>query len=187
VYTIAGVVSDLETDRPVAGAVVQSHRFAGAAIEAIPVLSTRTDAAGRYRLAGMPAGRGNKLLVRSPSDAPYLPAVGEIDTTEGEGTATLDFKVQRGIWAEGQVTDADTGRPLAANVDYFGLASNPHAAKAPGFAFALPVLYPTDASGRFRVPVLPGQVSWRSGSRSALPLPGQVLGQPGGQSYPTVG
>jgi RNA polymerase sigma factor (sigma-70 family) len=154
---IVGVVRDRDTGRPVSEAVVQSHQFAGTALQAVPILSTRTDTEGRYRLLGMPAGRGNMLLVRCPSDQPYLPMVGEIDTSEGEGPVTLDFKVRRGLWAEGRVTDADTGRPLAADVHYYGLSSNPHAATAVGFDFAPPVLYQTDAAGRFRVVVLPGR------------------------------
>src|SRR5262249_43378526 len=154
---IVGVVRDRDTGRPIAGALVQTHKFAGTAIESIPILSTRTDAEGRYRMVGMPAGRGNKLLVRCPPDQPYLPMVSEIDTSEGEGPATLDFKVRRGLWAEGRVTDADTDRPLAADVYYYGLSSNPVVTAVPGFDFGPPVLYQTDAAGRFRVVVLPGR------------------------------
>jgi hypothetical protein len=156
---VVGVVRDLETGRPVAGAVVQSHQFAGSAVQGIPTLSTRTDGEGRYRLLGLPAGRGNMVLVRCPTDQPYLPSVAEVDTGEGEGPAPLDFKLRRGLWAGGQVADADTGRPLAAAVDYYCLYSNPRGAKVPGFGFVGPqgLLYQTDAAGRFRVPVLPGR------------------------------
>jgi len=156
---IVGVVRDQDTGKPVVGAVVQSHQFAGTSSQGLPILSTQTDAAGRFRIDGMPAGRGNMLLVRGPLDIPYLPAVGEVDTSEGEGPATLDLKVRRGLWAEGQVIDADSGRPLAAGIDYYCLNSNPEGAKTPGFSFAVAsgLLYQTDGAGRFRVPVLPGR------------------------------
>ena len=154
---IVGVVRDQDTGRPVAGAVVQSQAFAGSPFQAITTLSTRTDAEGRYRIDGMPIGRGNMLLVRAPVDQPYLPAVAEIDTSEGDGPAMLDLKVRRGLWAEGQVTDVDTHRPMAADVDYFCFRSNPNVENTPGFDFARPILYQTDAAGRFRVPVLPGR------------------------------
>jgi RNA polymerase sigma factor (sigma-70 family) len=156
---IVGVVRDADTGRPIPGAIVQSHRFAGSQVEGIDILRTRADAEGRYRLDGMPAGKDNALLARGPADQPYLPALGEVDTSEGDGPATLDLKIKRGLWAEGQVTDAATGRPLAADIDYFCLWTNPHGAAAPGFVFgaALGAFYHTDAAGRFRVPVLPGR------------------------------
>jgi RNA polymerase sigma factor (sigma-70 family) len=156
---IVGVVRDADTGRPVPGAVVQSHQFAGSQIQGIDYLRTRADAEGRYRLDGMPAGKGNMLLARGPADQPYLPACGTVDTSTGEGSATLDLKIKRGLWAEGQVTDASTGRPLSAAIDYYCLWSNPHGAEAPGFVFAaaLGAFYHTDAAGHFRVPVLPGR------------------------------
>jgi hypothetical protein len=57
------------------------------------------------------------------------------------------------------VLDADTGRPLSADIDYYCLPTNPHAAEAPGFtfAYALGALYHTEDDGRFRVPVLAGR------------------------------
>jgi hypothetical protein len=157
---IVGVVRDADTGRPVPGAVVQSHRFAGNALMGLPLLRTRADAEGRYRLDGMPAGKGNMLLARGPDDQPYLPATAEVDTSAGDGPAEMELKIKRGLWAEGQVTDAATGRPLAADIDYYCLYSNPRGAAYPGFdgAFLLgPTRYHTDAAGRFRVPVVPGR------------------------------
>jgi RNA polymerase sigma factor (sigma-70 family) len=157
---IVGVVRDADTGRPVPGALVQSHAFAGNRVTGVPLLRTRADAEGRYRLDGMPAGKGNELLARGPADQPYLAAVTEVDTGTGDGPVELDLKIKRGLWAEGRVTDADTGRPLAADVDYYCLASNPRGALYPGFdgAFLLGGTgYHTDAAGQFRVPVVPGR------------------------------
>jgi RNA polymerase sigma factor (sigma-70 family) len=157
---IVGVVRDADTGRPVPGAIVLSHRFAGNQMTGVPLLRTRADAQGRYRLDGMPAGKGNALLVRGPADQPYIAAVTEVDTSNGDGPVKLELKVKRGLWAEGRVTDAATGRPLAADVDYYCLASNPRGAAYPGFDFAFLLGgtgYHTDAAGRFRVPVVAGR------------------------------
>ena len=156
--SIVGVVRDADTGRPVPGAIVQSHRFAGNGLTGLAALRTRADAQGRYRLDGLPAGKGNALLARGPDDQPYLAAVAEVDTSTGDGPVELELKLKRGLWAEGRVTDADTGRPLGADVEYYCFESNRHGAEAPGFTGAIlgPSVYHTDAAGRFRVPVLPG-------------------------------
>src|SRR5262249_29252156 len=108
-----------------------------------------TASEGRYRLDGMPVGKGNMLLARNPADQPYLRAIGEVDTSEGDGPAPLDLKLKRGLWAEGQVTDAATGRPLAADIAYYCLESNPRGSEAPSFVGAIThAFYHTDAAGR---------------------------------------
>ena len=111
--SIVGVVRDADTGRPVPGAIVQSHRFAGNGLTGLAALRTRADAQGRYRLDGLPAGKGNALLARGPDDQPYLAAVAEVDTSTGDGPVELELKLKRGLWAEGRVTDADTGRPCS--------------------------------------------------------------------------
>jgi RNA polymerase sigma factor (sigma-70 family) len=155
---IVGTVRDLDTGKPVAGAIVQSHCFSGSQVHGIDTMQTRTDAQGHYELDGMPIGTGNILLARTPPDVAYLPSAVPIDTNQGEGPVTCDIKVKRGIWAVGKVLDSD-GRPLSANIDYYCLATNRHAGEAPGFtfAYALGALYSTQDDGRFHVPVLPGQ------------------------------
>jgi RNA polymerase sigma factor (sigma-70 family) len=155
---VVGVVRDIDTGRPVPGAVVQSYRFAGHELRGVASLHTRADAQGRYRLDGMPAGKGNMLLARGSGDLPYLAAVAEVDTSTGDGPAELDLKLKRGLWAEGRVTDADTGRPLSAGVDYYCLRESNRRGDVPGFDGAILGVtgYHTDAAGRFRVPALPG-------------------------------
>jgi hypothetical protein len=156
---IVGVVRDLDTGKLLAGAVVQSHQFAGSQIQGTDTLQTRTDSVGHYELDGMPIGTGNMVLVRTPPDVAYLPSAVAVDTSRGEGPVTCDIQVKHGIWAVGRVLDADTGRPLSADIDYYCLPTNSHAAEAPGFtfAYALGALYHTEDDGRFRVPVLAGR------------------------------
>ncbi|HLJ97556.1 MAG TPA: sigma-70 family RNA polymerase sigma factor [Gemmataceae bacterium] len=156
--SIHGVVRDADTGQPIPGAIVQSHRLAGNGLTGLAVFRTRADAQGCYRLDGMPTGKGNALLARGPDDQPYLAGVAEVETSTGDGPVELDLKLKRGLWAEGRVTDADTGRPLAADVVYYCLESNPRGAETPGFTGAIlgPASYHTNGTGQFRVPVLPG-------------------------------
>jgi RNA polymerase sigma factor (sigma-70 family) len=156
--SIVGIVRDQDTGKPVAGAIVQSHRFAGSQTQGTDTLRTYTDAKGHYRLEGMPTGTGNMLLARTPPDVAYLPSAVAVDTSRGEGPVTRDIKMKHGIWAVGRVLDAATDRPLSADIDYYCLVANRNAGEAPGFtfAYALGALYHTGDDGRFRVPVLPG-------------------------------
>jgi RNA polymerase sigma factor (sigma-70 family) len=177
---IVGTIRDLDTGKPIAGAVVQSHQFAGSHIQGTDTLQTHTDAAGYYQLDGMPIGTGNMVLVRTPPDVAYLPSAVTVDTSRGEGPVTCDIQVKHGIWAVGRVLDADTGRPLSANIDYYCLPTNPHAAEAPGFTFAYAAgaLYHTEDDGRFRVPVLagPGVLAARlQGKEIYVPVPGSHM------------
>src|SRR5262249_53712372 len=124
---IEGVVKDADTGEPVAGAVVQSQMFARLNFMPAEFVSARTtDAAGRFRLEGMPVGRDNVLLVRPTGDRPYLPAAVEVDTRAGEGPVKLEVQIRRGVWVEGQVTEAKTGRPLLATIDVFCPWGNAH-------------------------------------------------------------
>jgi hypothetical protein len=185
---VVGVVRDIDTGRPVPGAVVQSHRFAGHEMWGVGMLRTRADAQGRYRLDGMPTGKGNMLLARGGGDLPYLAAVAEVDTTTGDGPAELDLKLKRGLWAEGRVTDADTGRPLAAGVDYYCLRVSNRRGDVPGFDGAILGVtgYHTDAAGRFRVPALPGPgvvAATLHGQRSFAAFTGRASTWQAGKSY----
>lgn len=156
---IVGVVRDADTGRPIPGAVVQSNQFAGREMIGLMYLRTQADANGHYRLDGMPVGKGNKVIARGPSDQPYLATNVDVDSSSGNGPVELDLKIKRGLWAEGQVTDAATGQPLAADIHYYCLTeSNPHFADAPGFVGIMQYgYYQTDATGRYRIPVLPGR------------------------------
>lgn len=160
---IEGVVKDAESGKPVAGATTQSSRFSGLNVMPLPCvsLSARTDAAGRFRLEGMPVGRENLLLVYS-LDQPYPAAAVEVDSSAGKGPAETEIKIRRGVWVEGQVTEAKTGRPLAAVIDVFYPDNNPNLAQYPnhtGIGIVPEKLYRTDGSGRFRVPAIPGRAA----------------------------
>ncbi len=157
---IEGVVKDAETGKPVAGALIQSYKLAGSNTIGDDLLSTQTDASGRFRLEGMPVGGKSLLTVRGPTDQPYLAAVVEVDTSAGKGPVKTDIEVRRGVWVEGQVTEAKTGRPLAAKIDVVYPDNNPNLAQYRNHTMFLPgKLHRTDGSGRFRVPAIPGRAA----------------------------
>ncbi len=183
---IEGDVTDAESGKPVVGAVVQSHKFAGFDMFTLAYLMARTNAAGTFRLQGMPVGPDNLLLVRFPSDQPYLAAVVEVDTSAGKGPVKTAIKVRKGVWVEGQVTDAKTGRLLAATINVFYPKTNPNLAQYPNHTMILPgVLYRTDGSGRFRVPAIPGRAAIAAKLRGTGPEFGaRDTGQAGKAYHP---
>lgn len=81
-----------------------------------------------------------------------------------EGLAPIQFDIQLtpAQWLEGQVTDAVTGKALQAMVSYYPHLDNPAAENHEAFlrglrSFGYDDLLPTDAAGRFRIPVLSGR------------------------------
>src|SRR6185312_4214348 len=70
-------------------------------------------------------------------------------------SATQDFSLKRGVWAEGRVYDAATKNPLAGQLGYY-LFRNAELERAiPGLKDAfMDEHYFTDPDGKFRVPVL---------------------------------
>ena len=69
---VEGVVRDEKTKTVMKDVEVWSFGFAGSNFIGIKNLKTRTDAEGRFHLAGLPKGRGNKLLIVPNDDQPYF-------------------------------------------------------------------------------------------------------------------
>ncbi len=86
---ITGVVTDPDSGRPVAGAVVTLAFQGRGSVNPSAV----TDAQGRYSLGPVPRGHYSKLEADSPG---YLPARSAV--TVGKGSARLDFTARRD-WA----------------------------------------------------------------------------------------
>jgi hypothetical protein len=71
--------------------------------------------------------------------------------------AKRDVALKRGVWLEGQVTDADSGEPVRATVNYSAMANNAFLKMAPGFEQTdTEGFYHTDNTGHYRLPVLAG-------------------------------
>ena len=155
---IAGQVVDLDTGKPIADAVVRAFALAGSSLHSSRELqhfATVTDAEGRYRIEGMPIGKGNMLVAFTTGDVPYLPVGFQVDTSKSEPATRCNFRLKRGVWAEGRVFDAETDVPFTGEIEYFYFRNKQLDKAIPGLRGAyLDGRYWTNSNGEFRVPVV---------------------------------
>jgi RNA polymerase sigma factor (sigma-70 family) len=153
--TATGTVTDVDTGKPVAGALVCSWQFPNGVIDRYRNW-TVTDAEGRYTLRGLPVGKGNSLRVDAPEGEPYLSITAEVPDRAGLEPAQLDLKIKRGVWLTGTVRDRETKDPVQATVRYAADAENPNLKAVPGFAPEFDVRCRAN-DGAFRIPILSGK------------------------------
>jgi RNA polymerase sigma factor (sigma-70 family) len=152
---VVGVVRDKDTKRPLAGVTIRSSKLANIGNWHSEYVSATTDAEGRYRLVGLPLGKGNVLEVIPAKGEPYLGLSIPLDDPPEADPLTLDIGLKRGLWVEGKLTAKAVGGPLPQwNVLYFSLLDNPHL-KEVGATLSAPVVY-TGKDGSFRLVALPG-------------------------------
>ena len=98
-------------DRSASGDVdVWSFRFAGSKTVGTKLpQQARTDAEGRFRLAGFPKGHGNELLIVPNDDQPYFMQDVAVPDPPGIGAVPVEVGLHRGTWIEGKITDQETG------------------------------------------------------------------------------
>jgi RNA polymerase sigma factor (sigma-70 family) len=147
---IDGIVRDQDTGRPIAGAEITSW-FDG-------IVTTASE--GRFHLGGLPRGRPSFVAVNA-ADQPYIRVTKAVETPQAPGPGRVEITLKRGVWVEGKVIDAASGRPVQAVVTYFPFRDNPHVKDCPDAAFLNNNLsdepeFRTDAAGRFRAIALPG-------------------------------
>jgi protocatechuate 3,4-dioxygenase beta subunit len=155
---IVGVVRDKDTKKPLAGVTVRSYMLATRPNSIAEIVRTTTDAEGRFRLTGMPKGKGNKIMAVPGSEQPYPVCAVDAPDTPGLDPVSVDVELRRGVWIEGKITDKVTGKPLKASVEYFALYSNPNLRDYPGFDGAIRPFEGVRAKddGSYRVVGLPG-------------------------------
>jgi hypothetical protein len=158
---VVGVVRDVDTGRPIAGAVVEKSNV-------LPVSEPRpwddrvcfravTDKDGQYQITGMPRAKGNELRASPPAGQPYLMSAQKVPDGPGLEPIRVDFTLKRGVWIDVKVTDKITGKPVPCGVQYFLFGDNPHLKEAPGLVTNL--YYQNRAKdGTFRLVGLPGRV-----------------------------
>ena len=162
---IEGVVKDAKTGQPLADAEIRSYRFAGSDFVGTMNLKTKTDAQGRFRLTGMPKGKGNVLIVVPNDEQPYFMQEVKVPDPPGAGPLSLEVALQRGIWIEGKVTEKATGKPVPeARLHYFPFLENRFAQAHPAFGTSgntdgvgFQHRYSSKADGTFRLVGLPGR------------------------------
>jgi RNA polymerase sigma factor (sigma-70 family) len=155
---VIGVVRDKDSRKPLVGVMVQTFQLANdPTFSGREFIQTATDADGRYRLVGMPKGKGNKILVAPTDNQPYLVAAAEVADTAGFDPVTVDFELKRAIWIEGKLTDKATGKPLRGDVYYFARIGNQHVRDYAGYDPLNNLLtWNVREDGTFRVAGLPG-------------------------------
>jgi protocatechuate 3,4-dioxygenase beta subunit len=178
---IEGLVRDAKTGEALAGVQVWSDKFAGENIHGIHSIRTRTDENGRYRLDGMPKGKGNKIVV-VPVDLPYFTRVLAVPDPAGTEPARLDIELHRGVWVTGRVTNAAAGKPVAAQMHYVPFPDNSSARDTPEFVDRshddIQDRYRTRADGTYRLVALPG--------RGIVGVESISDACPGGQGYDAI-
>lgn len=154
---IIGVVRDRDTKKPLPGITIRSHMLATRPMHITDIVQTTTDAEGRFRLTGMPMGKGNAVLAIPGDDQPYPIITTDVPDSPGLDPVTIDIELRRGVWIEGRITDKLTGQPVQTQVEYFSMYGNPNLRDYPGFIATIPFhLVPTKDDGTYRIVGLPG-------------------------------
>ena len=176
---VQGRVTDKATGKPLAGLVVElipMRRHGGIQFY------TRTDADGRYRVAGHQADHYITTVFPS-AESGYL-SVKDWQTGWPAGAKYLerDFALTKGRLVHGKVIDAGTKKPIAgAAVMYQPKRQNPNNSGA--YDLRNPVV--TDAEGRFAITTLPGPgilaVETTDKDNMRVAVDSDV---PGGRAYP---
>jgi len=149
---VTGVVTDQETGKPLAGVVIEA---CSVGMRNRSLISARTDASGRYRVAG--ASGDSFWVVAYPDPASgYLPVRKDWDEwPAGAKVLEMNLALPRppGSILRGRIVEAGSSRPVAgASVVYEPGLDNPH--NDDQYDFDNPVL--TDGDGNFALSVLPG-------------------------------
>ena len=163
---IVGTVRGAGTGEPLAGVAVESYQTSGRPGRSLHALRAVTDERGRYRLSGMPKGRGNKLLAVPNDEQPYFMQEVAVPPKEGLGPITVDVRLHRGVWISGSVTDNETGKPVVgAHLHYYPFKTNKFAQSIPEFRDTVIFAhgswyrnrYTSREDGSFRLVGLPGR------------------------------
>jgi len=154
---IVGVVHDKDTKKPLGGITIRSYMLANRPMHIVDIVQTTTDAEGRYRLTGMPKGKGNRIMAVPGSGQPYVVSAKDVPDSPGLDPVTVDVELKQGVLIEGKITDKVTGKPVQGNVEYFALYGNPNLSDYDGFDGAITLdTVATKEDGSYRVAGLPG-------------------------------
>jgi RNA polymerase sigma factor (sigma-70 family) len=138
---VIGTVREKGSGKPAAGIRVACGR--GAAT---------TDAAGRYRIEGVPK---TKEYTVTAQGVPYFEATKpSVADAPGFEPVVADFELERGLAIRGRVFDKKTGKPVRGTVTYHAFADNPSLKNVS--ALDWPRGRFTNEDGSFAVTGLPG-------------------------------
>jgi beta-lactamase regulating signal transducer with metallopeptidase domain len=163
---VEGVVRDEKTTTVMKDVGVWNSRFAGSNFVGIKNNNkTRTNAEGRFHLAGLPKGPGNKLLIVPNDGQPYFMQDVAVPDPPGIEAIPIEINLHKGIWIEGKLTDKETGSPVAgAFLHYLPFLENEFAQATPEFrggdymaGSRYQDRYQSKVDGTFRLVGLPGR------------------------------
>jgi RNA polymerase sigma factor (sigma-70 family) len=165
---VQGVVTDAATGRPVAGVkIAGSAALTSSSSEPdwSNTVEATTDAAGRFRLSGLPKGR-KRFLHAQAGENPYLDQLAEVKEAVGLAPIAVAIKLHRCVVVEGRLIDKTTGKPIKGQAHYLPLAENAQLKSVPdtGVYQEAGLFSPhatgtwafTEDDGRFRLRVLRG-------------------------------
>ena len=156
---VAGIVTDRDSGRPLAGIVVHGPWQSQLEYHATDRFLSRTDDQGRYRIEGLPALGRAEFIVDAPEDRPYLGVKAQLKIDPGPDPLHRDFPLRRGIWITGRVLEDDTSKPVQNSViQYYAFSDNPWLRKDldAGSPPEMIAQVRTDDQGRFRITGYPG-------------------------------
>jgi RNA polymerase sigma factor (sigma-70 family) len=166
-HVITGAVTDAATGAPVAGVKVvgtAGPTYRSDEPDWSNSVQAVTDAAGRFRLSGLPKAR-RRFLHAEAGDNPYLDQLIDVRDAEGLAPVPVAVKLHRCVVVEGRLTDAATGRPVKGEAHYAPMTDNEQLTTLPEarlYRGGLFTVHPsgtwsaTDADGKFRLRVLHG-------------------------------
>jgi RNA polymerase sigma factor (sigma-70 family) len=126
-HDITGTVTDAVTGKPVANiTLVGTAEPRGAFGEPTwgNAVEATTDKDGRFLLSGLPKAARRFLHVK-PGDKPYLDRLIEVKDNGPKKQVTVDVKLDRCVFVQGQLTDRATGKAVPGHVHWHPLSHNP--------------------------------------------------------------
>ena len=203
---VEGVVLDAKTKQPMAGVSVQSWRFAGSDFVDTRQLKTVSDENGRFRIVGMPKGKGNVVIAIPSDNQPYFMREASVDDPPGIGPVPVEIELHRGVMITGRITDKSTGKPVAgARLHYLPFLENTFVQALPEFdkhgnVNGFQTRYTSGADGTYKLVGMPGRAivgvesvdqtrtgaesapkQSRGWTRMAIIRPGIIRSGPGGR------
>lgn len=130
--------------------------------------TTKTDAAGRFEMRGLPEGGGNIFLMDHPNDGPWTyRAIDNLALHPGK-TAEVTIELIEGVLVDGKVVDAASGDPVQ------GLFVGMYGPARPNSGAAI-MSMKTDEKGQYRFRLPPGKTTLYTSDSSLRSYAGQVV------------
>ena len=103
-------MKDAKTGQGLANTEIRSDRFAGTNYIGIMTLRTKTDGQGRFRLAGMPKGKGNQIIIVPNDEQPYF--MQEVKVPDPPGAGPVEVSSSLSSAGSGSKARSPRRRPV---------------------------------------------------------------------------